>query len=240
MGLFLQKVNIIRDYLEDFVEGRTFWPQEIWKKHMGNLGDMAKPENKDIGLNCLNEMVFNALQHVPDSMTYLSKLRDSNIFFFCALPQVMAIATLAKVYNNENVFTGVVKIRKGTAALLFEQATTMDNVREIFSSFTHEIKSKVPKNSPQRIYLAEIIDSIQSPVGQNAKDLSSYLLLAVVALFCSVMYLLTARGLSFPRLTDSFDVAIVGVAFFSVAFLMSFGLSPFASATESAVDRKNK
>lgn len=30
MGLFLQKVNIIRDYLEDLNDGRTFWPEEVW------------------------------------------------------------------------------------------------------------------------------------------------------------------------------------------------------------------
>jgi farnesyl-diphosphate farnesyltransferase len=30
MGLFLQKTNIIRDYLEDAVDGRSFWPPEIW------------------------------------------------------------------------------------------------------------------------------------------------------------------------------------------------------------------
>lgn len=29
MGLFLQKTNIIRDYLEDSLEGREFWPQEV-------------------------------------------------------------------------------------------------------------------------------------------------------------------------------------------------------------------
>ena len=29
MGLFLQKTNIIRDYLEDTLEGRAFWPQEV-------------------------------------------------------------------------------------------------------------------------------------------------------------------------------------------------------------------
>lgn len=29
MGLFLQKTNIIRDYLEDYVDGRAFWPQEV-------------------------------------------------------------------------------------------------------------------------------------------------------------------------------------------------------------------
>lgn len=29
MGLFLQKTNIIRDYLEDYIDGRAFWPQEV-------------------------------------------------------------------------------------------------------------------------------------------------------------------------------------------------------------------
>ena len=29
MGLFLQKTNIIRDYLEDVRQGREFWPKEV-------------------------------------------------------------------------------------------------------------------------------------------------------------------------------------------------------------------
>jgi farnesyl-diphosphate farnesyltransferase len=29
MGLFLQKTNIIRDYLEDVEQGREFWPKEV-------------------------------------------------------------------------------------------------------------------------------------------------------------------------------------------------------------------
>lgn len=37
MGLFLQKTNIIRDYLEDQREGREFWPQEVT-----DLGDLGK------------------------------------------------------------------------------------------------------------------------------------------------------------------------------------------------------
>jgi len=40
MGLFLQKTNIIRDYLEDYVDGRAFWPQDVWKK----LGEFALPQ----------------------------------------------------------------------------------------------------------------------------------------------------------------------------------------------------
>ena len=36
----------------------------------------------------------------------MERLKDQDILRFCAIPQVMAIATLAKVYNNANVFTG--------------------------------------------------------------------------------------------------------------------------------------
>ncbi len=34
-------------------------------------------------------------------------LKDEQIFRFCALPQVMAIGTLAACYNNHGVFTGM-------------------------------------------------------------------------------------------------------------------------------------
>uniref|UniRef100_A0A2P2LV74 Squalene synthase n=2 Tax=Rhizophora mucronata TaxID=61149 RepID=A0A2P2LV74_RHIMU len=40
MGLFLQKTNIIRDYLEDINEipkCRMFWPREIWSKYVNKL-----------------------------------------------------------------------------------------------------------------------------------------------------------------------------------------------------------
>lgn len=50
MGLFLQKTNIIRDYLEDYVDGRAFWPQDIWKKYAktGQLGEFALPEFRSV------------------------------------------------------------------------------------------------------------------------------------------------------------------------------------------------
>jgi farnesyl-diphosphate farnesyltransferase len=45
MGLFLQKTNILRDYLEDYVDNRAFWPQDVWKKfaRTNDLGEFARP-----------------------------------------------------------------------------------------------------------------------------------------------------------------------------------------------------
>ena len=51
MGLFLQKTNIIRDYLEDIVEEpapRMFWPREIWGKHAKQLADFKVGSRKQM------------------------------------------------------------------------------------------------------------------------------------------------------------------------------------------------
>eukprot|EP00804_Cyclotella_cryptica_P020758 CCRYP_016593-RA/>CCRYP_016593-RA protein AED:0.31 eAED:0.31 QI:72/1/1/1/1/1/3/44/784 len=147
MGLFLQKTNIIRDYLEDYVDGRAFWPQSVWKKYSatGDLGYFANPTTEEArvaGLNCMNELVTDALELVPDCLSYLSKLRCSEVFRFCAIPQVMAIATLDKCYHNEDVFTGVVKIRKGMSCLLINNTTDVFGVHSIFNKFASKISKK--------------------------------------------------------------------------------------------------
>ena len=54
--------------------------------------------------------VSNAMTHATDSLEYMSRLRDQQVFRFCAIPQVMAIATLAECYDNPDVFRAVVKI----------------------------------------------------------------------------------------------------------------------------------
>jgi farnesyl-diphosphate farnesyltransferase len=91
MGLFLQKINIIRDYLEDINEipkSRMFWPREIWSKYVNKLEDLKYEENSEKAVQCLNDMVTNALSHAEDCLQYMSALKDHAIFRFCAIPQV--------------------------------------------------------------------------------------------------------------------------------------------------------
>uniref|UniRef100_A0A0B7A0C6 Squalene synthase n=1 Tax=Arion vulgaris TaxID=1028688 RepID=A0A0B7A0C6_9EUPU len=56
VGLFLQKTNIIRDYLEDWTDQRIFWPKAAWSKYGSDLGDFAKPENQEKAVQCLNDL----------------------------------------------------------------------------------------------------------------------------------------------------------------------------------------
>jgi farnesyl-diphosphate farnesyltransferase len=145
MGLFLQKTNIIRDFLEDYVDKRAFWPQSIWKKYSatGELGYFCNVEEeaavKRAALMCLNELVADALELVPDCLAYMSLLQCTEIFRFCAIPQVMALATLEKLFNNPSVFTGVVKIRKGLACKLMQQSSNISDLHEIFYTFSQRL-----------------------------------------------------------------------------------------------------
>ncbi|KAI8977072.1 farnesyl-diphosphate farnesyltransferase [Mycotypha africana] len=148
MGVLLQKTNIIRDYREDLDDGRQFWPREIWGQYIDKFGDLTKPENKDKAKHCLNHMVLNVLNHVPDSLTYLSRLRNQSVFNFCAIPQVMAIATLALVFNNLDIYQRNIKIRKGEAVKMILQSTNMDNVIAIFRHYVFEIAKRNEATDP--------------------------------------------------------------------------------------------
>uniref|UniRef100_A0A8C5MKF7 Squalene synthase n=1 Tax=Leptobrachium leishanense TaxID=445787 RepID=A0A8C5MKF7_9ANUR len=88
MGLLMQKTNTIRDYLEDQVDGREFWPRAVWSKYAMKLSDFSDPENIVPAVQCLNELITNALQHVPDVLTFLSRLRVHCFFTCCAVPHI--------------------------------------------------------------------------------------------------------------------------------------------------------
>ncbi|CAG8758767.1 13891_t:CDS:2, partial [Funneliformis caledonium] len=146
MGLFLQKTNIIRDYSEDLSDNRRFWPKEIWSEYVDDLADLKKPGYEIKAINCLSTMVLNALQHIPDCLTYLNKLQNESIFRFCAIPQVMAIATLTLLFKNHNVYNSIVKIRKGETIKLILKCTNIYEVANVFRYYTRVI---IKKNDPK-------------------------------------------------------------------------------------------
>jgi len=148
MGLFLQKTNIIRDYYEDLLLSRTFWPEGIWKKYANHLEDFACEPKSINSLGCLNHMVTDALGHASDCIAYLNLIKDPLVFRFCAIPQVMAIATLAEVYNNPKTLTQSVKIRKGLAAKMIVGTTHIDEVKKIFSETASRIFKKIDLRDP--------------------------------------------------------------------------------------------
>jgi farnesyl-diphosphate farnesyltransferase len=160
MGLFLQKVNITRDYLEDILQvpPRIFYPKEIWKKYVPDVADMKKPEMKQQSLHCLNDMIANALVHIPDCLDYMVKIKEPSVFKFCAIPQVMAIATLERCYNNYNVFKTEVKIRKGEAVQLIMSTTDFPMTIRIFEHYINLLKKKLVPSDPSTGKIQQVLE----------------------------------------------------------------------------------
>jgi len=167
MGLFLQKTNIIRDYLEDLEEGRIFWPKAVWSKYSKHLSQFADRPFDKRSLACLNELVTNALGHIPDCLKYMRMIEDPMNFRFCAIPQVMAIATLAAVYNNPKVFQGVVKIRKGMSCRIILETKDFNSVREAFRYQLGVIKSGIPIDDPSSRLTLERVNTALRLLGPS-------------------------------------------------------------------------
>ncbi|XP_069786698.1 squalene synthase isoform X6 [Narcine bancroftii] len=134
----------------------------VWSKYAEKLSDFTKPSNIQAALQCLNDLITNALQHVPDVIKYLSRLHNQSVFNFCAIPQVMAIATLAACYNNPQVFRGVVKIRKGQAVTLMLEATNMEAVKGMFRQYSRVIGRKVPSAGRSGAGTWQIVMQVES------------------------------------------------------------------------------
>jgi farnesyl-diphosphate farnesyltransferase len=210
MGLFLQKTNIIRDYLEDIDQGRIFWPQEVWEQYVKQKGEdlsaFKNPANREEALDCLNHLINNALAHIPDVITYMSQLKNQSVFNFCALPQVMAIATLSACYNNYNVFTGVVKIRKGEAVKLIFRAKDLPSLVSIFDDYLENITSKVGDNlecNPVKAKTLQLIASLRKqgsvPKVPPPTSVIPFVVIFLLALFFSLLLVISkdARMLLF-------------------------------------------
>jgi farnesyl-diphosphate farnesyltransferase len=189
MGLFLQKANIIRDFLEDHEDvneetgdRRVFWPKEIWGQYTDSLQNFTFGKCETQAVACLNHMVTDALRHLPYCIEYLSNIRDYHNFLFCAIPQVMAAHTLSLCYSNPNVFKGEirknlgecrntkpVKIRKGLSAKLMLETTSMQNVLEIFEDVIESIAGRISPSDPSSVEMISRIQAVRDLIQQGRK-----------------------------------------------------------------------
>ncbi|MTI31607.1 squalene synthase [Xanthovirga aplysinae] len=168
MGIFLQKTNIIRDYHEDLILNRKFWPQEIWGKYADTLGDLRYKEFD--ALACLNHMVTDAMKHAILCLKYLELIQNKMIFQFCAIPQVMAISTLVEIYNNAQLFYRNVKIRKGLAAKLILNTQNMNDVREVFLEMGNKMLKKASLKDSNFQLLVRYLCQVANPDKVRIKE----------------------------------------------------------------------
>jgi len=166
MGLFLQKTNITRDYLEDLQEQppRVFYPKAIWEKYSNAIEDFKDPKNIVNAVKCLNEMITDAMSHAADVLDYLEMIKDPSVFKFCAIPQVMAIATLSECYNNPDVFKKEVKIRKSLALKMIMTSNTFKSVLHCFYDYSIKLKKAVPNTDPNSKTMIHTLTELEKKI----------------------------------------------------------------------------
>ncbi|EGR47283.1 squalene synthase [Trichoderma reesei QM6a] len=149
MGQFLQKTNIIRDIHEDWEDGRRWYPKEIWSKHVERWEDLFDPKYRTQAVECISDMVLDALKHVEDCLFYMAGMRDQSAFNFVAIPQAMAIATLELCFRNPAVLERNVKITKGDACqIMLESTQNLQVLCEVFRRYARRIQKKNDPRDP--------------------------------------------------------------------------------------------
>lgn len=113
-GLFLQKVNLIRDIREDLKSrDKHFWPL----KDLGvSEKELADPKKEEDALNALSKMINDLKNHIPALKKYYlalpAELKGYKKFF--AVNNALGLATVDKLEANSDVFYGskAVKVSK--------------------------------------------------------------------------------------------------------------------------------
>ena len=117
LGIFLQKINIIKDAKTDYKEKRIFWPSSLFDN------ENPAPYFEDIAymdksLEVLNKMIESASNEFKPSIEYIMSIEKKAQGYrrFCLLSVMMGCETLKLMKNNYDLFTGkVLKIPKKTA-----------------------------------------------------------------------------------------------------------------------------
>ena len=251
MGVFLQKTNIIRDFLEDHADNRVcFWPSDIYKQFTKDskllIGDEMTARDKVL---VLNAMIVDALTHLPDCLSYLGAITDAeNLLGFCAIPQLMAMASLVEMYNNPKVFTGVVKIRKGLAARFFFNGQDLRNVHSWYVYFIQELQKKASVEDHHIIgaLKEEVLEltSLTAGIYPEYAWMVKYLnMFSPLALLLCVLYLFTNKTgglLTLPRLSDTTQVTTLALLFVVVALVFAFTGIPQAATTSGGEEGNKK
>ena len=107
-GEALQSVNILKDIAWDAkAENSIYIPSESLNKYGVTHELMLNPELKNSTIKAISDILFLAHEDVKISIEYLKSIPKWNfrIRFFCIFPLLLAIATLKKLEQTENILT---------------------------------------------------------------------------------------------------------------------------------------
>lgn len=126
LGLFLQKVNIIRDFRQDMLNNeKIFWPYQIFREQKIIPKEALIRKNETKAMIILERMITNVKKHIAEVKTEIYAIPDDYPGFRNAsiINFLMGIETLAKIKDNPDVFysDAPVKIDKSVAKTIISK-----------------------------------------------------------------------------------------------------------------------
>ncbi|MFW6006691.1 MAG: squalene/phytoene synthase family protein [Halanaerobiales bacterium] len=110
-GLFLQKVNLVRDIKNDIKNrDKNYWPLQSLNT---SVSELLARENEEKSLEILKRMLNNIKSHILSLLEYYQALPDSlpgYKKFFC-VNNALGLATIKKMENNPDIFYGKKKVK---------------------------------------------------------------------------------------------------------------------------------
>ena len=128
LGIFLQKINIIKDAKIDYKEKRIFWPSTLFDNE-NPAPYFEDAAYMDKSLEVLDKMIESAYNEFKPSIEYIMSIEKKAQGYrrFCLLSVMMGYETLKLLKNNYDLFTGkILKIPK---------KTTLDIASKVKSDF---------------------------------------------------------------------------------------------------------
>ena len=138
------------DYLEDIMEEpapRMFWPKCIWASTGRRWTPFKEPENRAAAVACMNELITNGLTHATDSLEYMTRLKNVDVFRFCAIPRSWpsppwrSATTTARCSRRR-------QDRRGLSARIMLECEDKFDVAVMFKRYAQVIRDKVRKEDP--------------------------------------------------------------------------------------------
>lgn len=128
LGIFLQKINIIKDAKTDYKEKRVFWPSSLFDNE--NPAPYFEDEAyMDKSLEVLNKMLESAMDEFKASIEYITSIEKKAQGYrrFCLVSVLMGYETLKLIRNNYDLFIG--------KPLKISKKTTIDIVSKVKSDY---------------------------------------------------------------------------------------------------------
>ncbi|KAH9253714.1 hypothetical protein BASA81_008332 [Batrachochytrium salamandrivorans] len=99
MGLMLQRTNITRDFCEDLADHRLWWPKSVTSKYA------SEPARVEVRRELFERNGGPRFGARAQLVGLPGRRENEQVFAFCSVPQIMAVATLQACYGNKLVYT---------------------------------------------------------------------------------------------------------------------------------------